>query len=187
MDAVSVILVAAALSMDAFAASLCLGISIRKAKARHILKAGIYFGFFQGIMPVIGYFPAKAFSGFIRKIDHWIAFSLLAAIGINMLVQARRETEETADENSFSHMKMLATAVATSVDALAVGASFAMTGNVNIASAACVIALTAFVFCAAGVKIGNAAGMRFRRKAEIFGGCTLILIGLNILSGHIDI
>ena len=187
MDVVSVFLLAPALSMDAFAASLCLGLAVEKVRMRHRLKAGVYFGLFQGAMPLIGFLLARTFSGALEKADHWIAFALLAGIGVNMLREAGRERAADARENAFSEARMLSAAFATSVDALAVGVSLALSGRVNIFFAACVIALTTFAFCAAGVQIGNLLGMRFRKKAEIAGGCMLIYIGLRILAGHLAV
>ena len=185
MDIVSVLLLAPALSMDAFAASLCLGLTVSTVKPVHQLKAGAYFGFFQGAMPLAGYCLASIFSAFLEKADHWVAFVLLTMIGVNMLLEARKDEKEKKEEDAFSAAKMLTAAFATSVDALAVGVSLAVSGGVNIVFASLMIALTTFAFCAAGVKIGFIAGIRFRRKAETLGGCTLIMIGVRILSGHL--
>lgn len=181
MGLLELFLIAVGLSMDAFAVSICKGLSMPKMKWRNAVLAGIYFGGFQALMPTVGYVLGSQFKNIIVNIDHWIAFLLLAIIGINMIREARGE-EESLDD-SFDVKTMLLLAVATSIDALAVGVTFAFL-HVNILSAVAFIGCTTFLFSAAGIKIGNVFGCRFRSKAEIAGGVILILIGLKIFLEH---
>lgn len=180
------LLIAVGLSMDAFAVSVCKGLSLRKVQWRHMITAGLWFGFFQAAMPFSGYLLGINFRSFIESIDHWIAFVLLALIGFNMIREALSEDDEN-DENensaSFGYKVMLPLAVATSIDAFAVGITFSFL-NEAIIPAVLTIGATTFLFSAAGVIIGNVFGTRFRSKAEIAGGIVLILIGLKILLEH---
>ena len=186
------LLIAVGLSMDAFAVSVCKGLSLRKVQWRHMITAGLWFGVFQAAMPLLGYLLGINFRSFIESIDHWIAFTLLALIGFNMIREALSEDDED-DENgekdgdeknaSFGYKVMLPLAVATSIDAFAVGITFSFL-NVSILPAVLTIGATTFLFSAAGVIIGNVFGTRFRSKAEIAGGIVLILIGLKILLEH---
>ena len=186
------LLIAVGLSMDAFAVSVCKGLSLRKVQWRHMITAGLWFGVFQAVMPLLGYLLGINFRSFIESIDHWIAFTLLALIGFNMIREALSEDDED-DENgekdgdeknaSFGYKVMLPLAVATSIDAFAVGITFSFL-NVSILPAVLTIGATTFLFSAAGVIIGNVFGTRFRSKAEIAGGIVLILIGLKILLEH---
>ena len=186
------LLIAVGLSMDAFAVSVCKGLSLRKVQWRHMITAGLWFGVFQAVMPLSGYLLGINFRSFIESIDHWIAFTLLALIGFNMIREALSEDDED-DENgekdgdeknaSFGYKVMLPLAVATSIDAFAVGITFSFL-NVSILPAVLTIGATTFLFSAAGVIIGNVFGTRFRSKAEIAGGIVLILIGLKILLEH---
>ncbi len=184
MGLLELFLVAVGLSMDAFAVSICKGLSMPKMRWKNALLAGVYFGGFQALMPAIGYLLGTQFEDAISSIDHWVAFVLLAVIGINMIREAVGE-EESLDD-SFDVKTMLLLAVATSIDALAVGVTFAFL-KVNIVFAVVFIGCTTFVFGIAGIKIGNVFGSRFRAKAQIAGGVILVLIGLKILLEHLGI
>lgn len=170
--------------MDAFAVSICKGLSVYKMKPKYALIAGTYFGIFQALMPVVGFFLGKQFESLITSIDHWIAFALLGIIGINMIRESRKESEEV--NSSFSFKAMLPMAVATSIDALAVGITFAFL-NADITLSAGIIGVITFVVSAAGVKIGNVFGSKFKSKAELAGGIVLVLMGLKILLEHLGI
>lgn len=185
MGFLDLFLIAVALSMDAFAVSICKGLSVSKLQPKHSLIAGAYFGGFQALMPVIGFLLGFKFEKFIVSVDHWIAFVLLAVIGANMIKEALGKDEDEVDD-SFGFKAMLPMAVATSIDALAVGITFAFL-NVNIVSAAILIGITTFVLSAAGVVVGNIFGMKYKSKAEFLGGVVLILIGLKILLEHLEI
>ena len=190
MDFFALLLLAIGLSMDAFAVSICKGLSMKKAGLREGLICGIWFGGFQALMPTIGFFLGTLFAEAIQAIDHWVAFFLLAIIGINMLKEVF-EAEECSccqEHNAdLSVRTMFVMAVATSIDALAVGISLAMAGNVNIWMAAAFIGLCTCGFSAAGVKIGNVFGARFEKKAQLAGGVILIVLGLKILLEHLGI
>ena len=178
--------IAVGLSMDAFAVSICKGLSVKRCGARHMLACGLYFGVFQAAMPLIGYILGSRFESLVTSIAPYIAFALLAIIGANMIREARGGSE--ADDNrsgaDFSPRAMLPLAVATSIDALAVGVSFAFL-RVNIVPAVSFIGITTFVCCVAGVKIGSLFGSKYEAKAELFGGVVLIAMGLKILIEHL--
>lgn len=178
-------LIALALSMDAFAVAICKGLSVKKVGAKHILTVGIYFGGFQALMPLIGFLLGFKFERFIVSVDHWIAFVLLAVIGGGMIREALAGGEDEAND-SFSFRTMLPLALATSIDALAVGISFAFLG-VDIVAAAVLIGVTTFVLSGAGVVVGNVFGAKYKSKAELAGGIVLILIGLKILLEHLGV
>ncbi len=178
-------LIALALSMDAFAVAICKGLSVKKVGAKHILTVGIYFGGFQALMPLIGFLLGFKFERFIVSIDHWIAFVLLAVIGGNMIKEALGGEDDEVND-SFSFKTMLPLALATSIDALAVGISFAFLG-VDIVTAALLIGVTTFVISGAGIVVGNIFGAKYKSKAELAGGIVLILIGLKILLEHLGI
>ena len=184
MGIVELFLIAVGLSMDAFAVSICKGLSVQKLELKHALLAGAYFGGFQALMPTIGYLLGTQFEHLIVSIDHWIAFALLLFIGGNMVKESREEEEELDDD--FSVKAMLLLAVATSIDALAMGVTFAFL-RVNIVAAVLFIGCITFVCSAAGVKIGNVFGMRYKSKAELAGGVILILMGFKILLEHLGI
>ena len=177
--------IAVGLSMDAFAVYNCKGLYVRRLKPKHVLIAGLYFGGFQALMPLLGYFLGKQFQSLITSADHWIAFILLGLIGFNMIREARNGDEENLND-SMGVKAMLPLAVATSIDALAVGITFAFL-QVQIAPAVSFIGVTTFLLSAAGVKIGNVFGMKYKAKAELFGGIVLILMGLKILLEHLGI
>ena len=170
-------ILAVGLSMDAFAVSVCKGLSLGKIKAKHMCLAGIWFGGFQALMPLVGYFLGSFFADVITKYSHWIAFALLAFLGAKMIKESF-ESEELDDNMGWKRMLVLA--VATSIDASAVGVTFAFL-DVNILFAVILIGVTTFAFSAAGVKIGSVFGEKYKSKAEIAGGIILILIGLKIL------
>ena len=174
--------IAIGLSMDAFATSVCKGLTVKKTTYKELLITGLWFGGFQALMPSIGYLLGSGFQELIANIDHWIAFTLLVIIGINMIREAFAPDEEEA--SSFSIKAMFPLAVATSIDALAVGVTFAFL-KVNIVAAASFIGATTFIISAIGVKIGSVFGSRFRKPSEILGGVILILMGLKILLEHL--
>lgn len=176
--------IAVGLSMDAFAVSVCKGLSVSRLKVSHSLTCGAYFGAFQALMPLLGWLLGIQFQAMINSIDHWIAFVLLGFIGANMIRESREE-EESMD-SSFGPRAMLPLAVATSIDALTVGVTFAFL-QVNIVPAVLFIGVTTFVLSAAGVYVGRAFGARFQNKAELAGGVILILMGLKILLEHLGI
>lgn len=182
MSIVEIFILAVGLSMDAFAVSICKGLSVRKLYPRHSLITGLYFGGFQAGMPLIGYFLGTQFKSLITSIDHWIAFILLGLIGANMIRESFGEPDELNE--SFSPSTMLPLAIATSIDALAVGVTFAFL-NVNVASSVSIIGITTFILSAAGVRIGNVFGAKFKSKAELAGGIVLVLIGIKILIEHL--
>ena len=191
MSIFELFVLAVGLSMDAFAVSVCKGLSVRKAGVREMCCAGAWFGGFQALMPAIGYLLGSSFRKYITNFDHWIAFVLLAFIGANMIREAfskEEESEENPDKKSAMNAKeMFLMAVATSIDALAVGISFALLPDVNIIAAVIFIGVITFAFSAAGIKIGNVFGTKFKSKAEIAGGVILIGIGLKILLEHLGI
>ena len=177
--------IAVGLSMDAFAVSVCKGLSVQKIKPKHLLITGLYFGGFQALMPLIGYLLGVRFQSAIESIDHWIAFVLLAIIGINMIREALTE-EDVCLNDCFSPHTMLPLAVATSIDALAVGVTFAFL-NVSIVPAVSFIGVITFLLCAVGIVLGNVFGARYKSKAELAGGAILVLMGLKILLEHLGI
>ena len=178
-------ILAVGLAMDAFAVAVCKGLSIRKLKVDQALLVGLWFGVFQALMPALGYLLGSAFAGLVQSVDHWVAFILLCVIGGNMIREGVKGGEEDCDASlSFGVMLMLA--VATSIDALAVGITFAFL-NVPILAAVAFIGVVTFAISALGVKVGNVFGVRYKSKAEIFGGVVLILIGSKILLEHLEL
>lgn len=185
MSFVELLLIAIGLSMDAFSVSICKGLTTKKFSWRMALVCGLWFGFFQVLMPIIGYFLGAQFQEMIEAYDHWIAFGLLFLIGANMIREAVWGKEESQD-GSLGFKTMLLLAIATSIDALAVGVSFACI-RVKLWSSVIVIGLTTFAFSVLGVKIGNVFGSKYEKSAEIIGGIILILIGLKILLEHLGV
>ena len=183
MDLIELFLIAVGLSMDAFAVSVCKGLAMPKCTFKKAAIVGLWFGGFQALMPAIGYILGAQFQEAIASIDHWIAFVLLALIGGNMIHEALDNDEEEADA-SLDVKPMFLLAVATSIDALAIGITFAFL-KVNIIPAVCFIGIVTFIISFAGVKIGNIFGARYKNKAEIVGGVILILLGLKILLEHL--
>lgn len=183
MGLIELFLIAVGLSMDAFAVSVCKGLAMPKCTFKKAAIVGLWFGGFQALMPAIGYILGAQFQETIASIDHWIAFVLLALIGGNMIHEALDNDEEEADA-SLDVKTMFLLAVATSIDALAIGITFAFL-KVNIIPAVCFIGIVTFIISFAGVKIGNVFGSRYKNKAEIVGGVILILLGLKILLEHL--
>ncbi len=185
------LLLAVGVSMDAFAVSICKGLAMKRATLKASMTCGLWFGGFQALMPTIGFFLGTLFAEAIQAVDHWVAFVLLAIIGANMLKEAFGKEAECGccdEQNADLSVKtMFVMAVATSIDALAVGISLAMAGNVNIWLAALFIGVCTCGFSAVGVKIGNVFGSRFEKKAQLAGGLILILLGLNILLEHLGV
>ena len=180
-------LIGIGLSMDAFAVSICKGLSMQKIDKKYTLCIGLFFGGFQALMPLTGYLLGSRFSGYIERFDHWIAFVLLALIGFNMIKESREEEEEEEKPYAGVNFKeLLILAVATSIDALAVGVTFAFL-QVNIVPAITIIGCTTFVISIAGVHVGNVFGSRYKSRAELTGGVILILIGLKILLEHLGV
>ena len=183
MGLIELFLIAVGLSMDAFAVSVCKGLAMPKCTFKKAAIVGLWFGGFQALMPAIGYILGAQFQEAIASIDHWIAFVLLALIGGNMIHEALDNDEEEADA-SLDVKTMFLLAVAPSIDALAIGITFAFL-KVNIIPAVCFIGIVTFIISFAGVKIGNVFGARYKNKAEIVGGVILILLGLKILLEHL--
>jgi putative Mn2+ efflux pump MntP len=178
MSILDLFILAVGLSMDAFAVSVCKGLSLGKIKPKHMCIAGAWFGGFQALMPLIGYFLGSFFAEMIEKYDHWVAFVLLAIIGGNMIKESFDKDEKV--DSSMDVKSMLLLAIATSIDALAVGVTFAFL-QVQIVPAASFIGVITFIFSAVGVKIGSLFGTKYKSKAELFGGIVLVLIGIKIL------
>lgn len=183
MSFLELLLTAVALSMDAFAVSVGKGLSSPNASWREGLICGAYFGGFQALMPLAGYLLVSTFSGYIQRFDHWIAFLLLALIGANMIREAFSKEEESMS-GSFSVKTMLLLAVATSIDALATGVTFQLTGT-NIWMAISLVGCTTFLFSFLGVKVGSTFGAKYQSKAELIGGVILVLMGVKILLEHL--
>jgi putative Mn2+ efflux pump MntP len=184
MGIVELFILAVGLSMDAFAVSICKGLSLEKTTIKHMCIAGAWFGGFQALMPLIGYFLGSFFADMITKCSHWIAFILLAIIGANMVKESFGEAEKL--DNAMDAKNMFLMAVATSIDALAVGVTFAFL-KVNIVWAVAFIGVVTFVFSAVGIRVGSIFGARYKSKAELAGGIILILIGLKILLNGLGI
>lgn len=184
-------LLAVGLSMDAFAVSVCKGLAMKKATLKAEATCGLWFGGFQMLMPVTGFFLGSLFAEAIEAFDHWVAFGLLVIIGINMLKEALEKEDESGDDPEkdadLSVRTMFLMAVATSIDALAVGISLAMVGSVNIWLAAAFIGICTCLLSALGVKIGNVFSSRYEKKAEFAGGVILILLGVKILLEHLGV
>jgi putative Mn2+ efflux pump MntP len=182
MGIIELLLIAVGLSMDAFAVSICKGLAAEKPKKKHYFIIGAWFGGFQALMPAIGYFLGSAFEKYITPIDHWVAFVLLAFIGANMIKESLSKEENDTD-SSFSAKNMFVMAVATSIDALAVGITFAfmIDSAANMIFAVSSIGIITFILSAIGLKIGSVFGTKYKSKAELAGGIILIIIGIKIL------
>ena len=186
MGLIELFVLAVGLSMDAFAVSVCKGLAMARCDVKKAMTCGIWFGGFQALMPAIGYVLGRQFANYITAIDHWIAFVLLAFIGGNMIREAvSGEEEETDDSLDIKTMFLLA--VATSIDALAAGITFAFLPGTNIVAAVSFIGIVTFVLSSLGVKIGNVFGMRYKKKAEIAGGAILLILGVKILLEHLGV
>ena len=187
MNLIELFILAVGLSMDAFAVAICAGLTMAKTSMRKMLTVGLYFGVFQAVMPLIGYFAATLFADKIIAYDHWIAFLLLCFLGGKMIIGSfKKEGSADSKEAALTPAKMLPLAIATSIDALAVGVSFAFL-RVSIIPAVSFIGVTTLLLSMAGVKIGNVFGLKFKSKAELAGGIILVLIGLKILLEHMEI
>ena len=186
MQIFEVLLIGVGLSMDAFAVAICKGLQMQKINCRFSAIIALFFGGFQALMPLIGWVLGRQFQRYIVQIDHWIAFLLLSIIGINMIRESREQEEECCKEDlkKMDYKELFMLAIATSIDALAVGVTFAFL-KVNIVSSITIIGITTFLISFIGVSIGNVFGMKFKGKAEFFGGAVLILIGLKILLEHL--
>lgn len=185
MGILELFILAIGLSMDAFAVSICKGLSVQQLSVKHMFLVGAYFGGFQALMPAIGYMLGSQFEHMIVSIDHWIAFLLLLFIGGNMIKESRENDVDELDDD-FGIKTMLLLAVATSIDALAVGVTFAFL-HVNIVAAVLFIGCITFMCSAIGVKLGHVFGVKYKSKAEFAGGVILILIGTKILLEHLGI
>ena len=190
MDLLSLFLIAVGLSMDAFAVSVCKGLATPKYKLKYSMICGAWFGGFQALMPAVGYLLGVNFKKYITAIDHWIAFILLGFIGGKMIIEAVREWNEEeiveVTDAPIDHKNMLVLAVATSIDALAVGITFAFL-NTPIIEAISIIGITTFVLSIIGVIVGNFFGSKYKSKAEFIGGLILVLLGVKILLEHLGI
>lgn len=184
MGIIELFIIAVGLSMDAFAISICKGLTLQKMNWKNAGIAGLYFGSFQGFMPFIGYLLGWRFKDMITQVDHWIAFALLAFIGASMIKESREEAEKM--NTAFDIKTMLPLAIATSIDALAVGVGFAFL-NVAIIPAIILIGCITFVFSFVGIRIGNVFGVKYKSHAELAGGVILILMGLKILLEHLNV
>lgn len=188
MGFAELLLLAVGLSMDACAVSICKGLSMPKATPKASVICGAWFGGFQALMPLVGFFLGTMFANAIEAVDHWVAFGLLVIIGVNMLKEAfSKDCDCESHDADLSVKTMFIMAIATSIDALAVGISLAMAGNVNIVTAVLLIGVITFALSAAGVQIGNAFGSRFEKKAQAAGGIILILLGVKILLEHLGV
>ena len=189
MGFAELLLLAVGLSMDACAVSICKGLCTKQSSLKTGVVCGAWFGGFQALMPLIGFFLGTLFAKAIETFDHWVAFGLLAIIGINMLKEAFEKSEASCDVqgNDLAFKTMFVMAIATSIDALAVGISLAMAGNVNILTAVLLIGVITFAMSAIGVQIGSVFGSRFEKKAQAAGGIILILLGIKILLEHLGI
>lgn len=186
MGIIELFVLAVGLSMDACAVSICKGLAAKKVKPLHMILTGFWFGGFQALMPLIGFFLGKSFEKYVTSFDHWIAFILLGAIGFNMIKESFSK-EESKNDCDFGCKTMFLMAVATSIDALAVGITFALLPNVNIFAAVSFIGVITFILSAAGVKLGSIFGGKYKSKAELAGGVILILMGTKILLEHLNV
>jgi putative Mn2+ efflux pump MntP len=186
MGIIEIILLGISLAMDAFAVSICKGLSMKKINWKKAIIIGLYFGVFQALMPIVGYLLGSTFESFVTSIDHWIAFGLLVLIGGNMIKEGLQEEESENCNDNVDFKTMIVLAIATSIDALAVGITFAFL-DVNMPIATSIIGIITFAVSIIGVKIGNKFGSKYENKAEITGGIILILIGLKILLEHLEI
>ena len=184
MTVLEIFLLAVSLSMDAFAVSICKGLKTKKVQWNHMVLSGLWFGGFQALMPFLGYFFGLAFQKYIETFDHWIAFGLLVAIGLNMIKESRSQDDDDVSD-SFAIKSMFLMAVATSIDALAVGVTFGLVGNVDIIQAVSIIGVTTFTIAMIGTKIGCVCGEKLKSQAELLGGLILIGLGIKILVEHL--
>lgn len=185
MGSIEILFIGVGLSMDALAVAICKGLAMRSPKWSQAMSVGLYFGIFQAGMPLLGYLLGVQFKDIIASVDHWIAFVLLGIIGCNMIRESKEE-EEACEDASVSFRNMILLAIATSIDALAIGITFAFL-SVQIVPAAVMIGTTTFVLSMLGVKLGGIFGAKFKNHAEMAGGIILILLGIKILLEHLGI
>lgn len=185
MSLLTLFITAVGLSMDAFAVSICKGLAMKKLSLKKACIVGLWFGGFQALMPLTGYLLGSRFEQYVTSIDHWIAFALLTLIGLSMIREALSKEKDTAND-SLDIKTMFLLAIATSIDALAVGVTYAFL-KVDIVPAVCFIGIITFLLSAVGVKVGNVFGTRYKAKAEIFGGIILIAMGIRILVEHLGL
>jgi len=183
---IELFLLSIGLAMDTFAVGICIGLTLPKITIKKALTVGFYFGVFQAAMPVIGYFAATLFAERVTAYSHWVAFGLLGFIGIKMVIDSFKKDEACGQEQSLKPSQMLPLAIATSIDALAVGVSFAFL-EVQIIPAVSLIGITTLTLSIIGLKIGNLFGARFKKQAQVFGGFILIMIGLKILLEGLEV
>ena len=186
MNTLDILFLAVALAMDCFTVSIVSGVIMKRWTAGPMLRMSLLFGLFQALMPLAGWLGISFFSTYLASVDHWIAFVLLLLIGGNMIREALSKEEETAND-SFSFKTMIVLAIATSIDALAVGITFGLLPDVNIVAAVSFIGVITFILSALGLKIGNIFGLKYKSKAELAGGVILILIGTKILLEHLGV
>ena len=185
MDFLGIVFIAIGLAMDAFAVAVCKGLSLKKITIKNSIIIGFYFGFFQCLMPIVGYFLGISFEGVVTKVDHWVAFFLLVVIGYNMLKEIRENDSDYFDDR-IDFKSMFPLAVATSIDALAIGITFAFL-KVNIVISSLLIGVITFALSVIGVVIGNKFGNKYKKKAQLVGGIILIFMGVKILFEHLNI
>ena len=183
MGYLEILFTGVALAMDAFAVSICKGIKMKKLKLSHLALIAVFFGGFQMLMPLIGWLLGSQFVQYIEQFDHWIAFALLAFIGVKMSIESFKKDEDECGccNEKLDIKELFVLAIATSIDALAVGITFAMYPNVNILSSISIIGIVTLIICAGGVLIGHKFGSKFKSKAEFLGGVVLVIIGLKLL------
>ncbi len=185
MSILEILLISIGLAMDAFAVSICKGLAMKKMNWKKAIIIGLYFGIFQAVMPIIGYYLGEKFENLVTSIDHWIILGLLVFIGGNMIKESFQKENEEANEN-IDIKTMMILAIATSIDALAVGITFAFF-EINLISVVLAIGIITFILSVIGVKIGNKFGAKYKRKSEFVGGLILILIGIKVLMEHLGI
>ncbi len=185
MNIIEIAVIGVGLAMDALAVSICKGLSMKNLNWKHAIIIASYFGIFQALMPILGYLLGSTFNSFVESVDHWITFGLLTIIGINMIKDSFDDENEKRNDN-IDVKTMLLLAIATSIDALAVGITFAFY-NVNLTVAISIIGIITFLLSFLGVELGKKFGDKFQNKAEKMGGCILIIIGLKILLEHLGL
>ncbi|MGN1051385.1 MAG: manganese efflux pump MntP family protein, partial [Acutalibacteraceae bacterium] len=186
MNIIQILLIAVSLAMDAFAVSICKGLKMKRIDYKYTVTLAAFFGGAQAIMPLIGYFIGNIFEKYITKFDHWISFAILVFIGVKMILDAVKDKEEDTGEILYDYKDMFILAIATSIDALAVGVTFSFEEN-SIVIPVIIIGIVTFLISFIGVKIGNKFGAKYNKKAEIFGGVMLCLIGIKILLEGLNI
>lgn len=186
MKILDIFFIGISLAMDAFAVSICKGLAIKKINTKKCIKIGTYFGLFQALMPLIGYFIGNFFDELVVNYDHWIAFILLSVLGANMIIESINEKDDDEKNEKLDFKTMILLSIATSIDALAVGITFSFL-DVNIIMSSSIIGVVTFILCIIGVIIGNKIGNKLSKKASIFGGVVLIALGVKILLEHLNI